>query len=176
MAYCNLMTHEYDNLFIWQDHKILDVRYWCEPELLKSAISKISDHFPLNNFEGFVGLEAKAFYLTGVASGFYSKPTIVVRKYRSSYENREHQRIHFTNWRGETESLVTISRHHPNLKKVILLDDVIDTGASLAAACALLKKSDVSIVGAFYLADSRKPESKFDFDFPVVSLIQAPLF
>lgn len=170
------MPQRYDNLFVWRDNKLLDVRYWCEPQLLKSAILEIPDFFPLNSFDGFTGLEAKAFFLTGMASALFDKPTTIIRKHRTSYENRDHQRIDFTNWRGQTESIALISRHNPKLKKVILLDDVIDTGASLSAATKLLKKSEITIVGAFYLVDSRKAEAKFDFEFPVVSLIKAPLF
>lgn len=117
-----------------QNRKILDAKYWCEPQLLKSAISKIPEPFALDTFDGFAGLETKAFYLTGMVSALFDKPTLILRKYKPSYENREHQRVDFTNWRGQPESIVTIFRHNPKLKEVVLIDDLIDTGTSLTAS------------------------------------------
>lgn len=165
----------YENLLVWQNNLVLDVRYWCEPEITKKAILEIPNLFPEMRYDGFVGLEAKGFFLSGIASTLFNFPTIMVRKYKNSYANRKHFKQDFTNWRGHPDSIAVVERSMPKVKKVLVVDDIIDTGASLEATRVLLEKFDVEIVGAFYFCDCRKETARFDFPFPVRSLIKSML-
>jgi len=166
----------YSNLFVWNDQKVEDVRFWCEPKLTVEAIGLVREHFDLSTIDGFVGIEARGFYLAGVASVVFELPVVMVRKHKKFYEEMAHERVEFKNWKAETESLTLIKESQPDVRKVLVIDDILDTGASLAATTELLKKAEIEICGAYYLLDSLGAESGRKFQFPIESLLTRKLF
>lgn len=166
----------YKNLFVWNDQKIEDVQFWCEPQLTNKAIDEIAGHFDLSHVDGFVGIEARGFYLAGLASSIYSKPTVMVRKHKAFYEKMAHESINFKNWKGDAESLTVLKKTLPSVKNVIIVDDIIDTGASLRASKTLLKYLGINIVGAFYLLNSLDKQTENEIDIPIKSILKQKLF
>lgn len=163
---------KYKNLFIWKDGKIADVRFWCEPTLTNMALNEMNKLCEELIFDGFLGMEAKGFYLSAIASSLFEKPSVLVRKFKDRLTSRDHQKIEYTNWKGQADTLGIINQSLPKVERVLIVDDVIDTGNSLKAVEQLLGKYDIKIAGAFYLVDSRQEPQSNRFDYPVLSLLK----
>lgn len=164
------------DLFVWDEGKIEDVRFWCEPDLTLKALQQIKSLFAIDSIEGFVGIEARGFYLAGAASIQYGLPTVMVRKHKAFFEKMPHESIFFTNWKGELESLTVMKNTLPKLSSVLIVDDILDTGASLKATQELLARFDIQIKGAFYLLNSYGEKASEDFGIPIKSLLTRKLF
>ncbi|USN48025.1 MAG: hypothetical protein H6626_02745 [Pseudobdellovibrionaceae bacterium] len=167
---------EFDALFLWNQRRVEDVRFWCEPELSNKAIEKIAINFDVNNIDGFVALEARGFFLAGMATQLYKKPSLVIRKHKNFYDKMEHKKIEFFNWKNEKEALTILKNTIPKGKNFLIVDDIIDTGASLRASNELMKRLDLNLAGAFYLLNSIGEEGTSQFDFPIKSLLTRKLF
>lgn len=126
--------------------------------------------------DGVVAIEARGFYLAGIAAAFYSKPAVMVRKHKAFYNKMKHETVHFKNWKGEPESLTVMIETLPKVKSVIVVDDILDTGASLAATKELLNDLDIQIVGAYYLLNSYGEHASQDFGLPIHSTLTRKLF
>ncbi len=103
----------FKDLFIWDDGKIEDVRFWCEPDLTLEALKLIESEFSLGTIESFIGIEARGFYLAGAASIQYRTPTIMVRKHKPFFNKMDHESVHFKNWKGDPESLTVMKNSLP---------------------------------------------------------------
>lgn len=147
---------EFRELFVWSGDTLEDVRFWCEPKLTNQALLEIEKKFDLEKIDGFVALEARGFYLAGVASSLFQKPVVMVRKHKKFFEKMQHETITFKNWKGEMEALTVLLGTLPKVKNVLVVDDIIDTGASLVAARSLLSHLDIQLSGAFYLLNALK--------------------
>lgn len=171
-----MSDQKFKELFVWNQGKIEDVRFWCEPVLLQEGINQIKNKFDLSTIDAFVGIEARGFYLAGVASVQYGLPTIMVRKHKSFFDKMNHESMQFTNWKGEAECLTVMMDTIPRAKSVVVVDDILDTGASLVAAKALLGRMGMDLQGAFYLLDSYRGDSANELGINVKSLLQRKLF
>jgi adenine/guanine phosphoribosyltransferase-like PRPP-binding protein len=167
---------EFKDLFVWNQDRIEDVKFWCEPELTTKSIHKIREIFNIQEIDGFVALEARGFYLAGIASAIYKLPCVMVRKHKAFYNKMDHESVHFKNWKDEPESLTIVKDTLPHVKSVLVVDDILDTGASLRASKELLARADIHINGAFYLLNSYGENASHDFGFSVHSLITKKLF
>ncbi len=170
----NEIIGEFHNLFVWHEGKVEDVRFWCEPELTLKAIRKTLDEMKM--FNGFVALEARGFYLSAIASTQYNLPSIMVRKHKTFFDAMDHETIQMTNWKGESESLTVLKNTLPSVNSVIVVDDILDTGASLKATMTLLSRLNIQVVGAMYLLNSYGEMASEDFGIPVKSILTKPLF
>ena len=68
--------------------------------------------------------------------------------------------------------LVTI----PEPKRVLVIDDILDTGASLAAGVELLAGEGIEVIGAFYLLNAGSDEALSQFRFPIRETLRHRLF
>lgn len=168
-------SDELKQLFEWDGDRLEDVRFWCEPQATITALEQIG-HLDFPQFDGFVTFEARGFFLAGVATALYRKPTVTVRKHKRFYDKMAHAKVTFMNWKNEEESLVLLKKTLPNCKRVLVVDDILDTGRSLKAGHDLLLKEGIEIVGAFYLLDARKDTNEICFEFPIKSARKQTLF
>ena len=168
------MKNKFHSLFDWNEGRLEDVRFWCEPELTAAAITSIESlGFP--EFDGFASLEARGFYLAGIASSIFRLPVVLVRKHKAFYEKMNCAKIDFTNWKGEKEALTIIKKSIPAAKRVLIVDDIFDTGRSLKASEKLLKSLNIEIVGAYYLLNAGSDEALADFSFPIKAAVKHKL-
>lgn len=166
--------NRFRNLFVWDQDKIEDVRFWCEPALVTEAIQKIAD-FNFPEFDGFATFEARGFFLSGIAASTFQKPVVTIRKHKKFYDKMAHAKVNFTNWKGEEEALTVLDKTLPQVKRVLIVDDILDTGRSLIAGQRLLGERGIEIIGAFYLLDARRDQSP-RFDFSIESILKHRLF
>ncbi len=167
------MSAQYNELFVWSGDKIEDVRFWCEPTLTTEAIKKIGEvDFPA--YDGFATFEARGFYLAGIASSIFKKPVVMIRKHKPFYDKMAHAKKNYVNWKSQEESLVILDDTLPKVQRVLVVDDILDSGRSLTAGQMLLASRGISIVGAYYLLDARRDEVPFDFQ--IASVLKKSLF
>lgn len=77
----------------------------------------------------------------------------------------------FINWKDDPEKLFVFD-HSLKGKRVLFIDDILDTGRSLQAAEKNLTSHQKKIVGAFYLMDNTEQKIRDQFDFPIKSLLR----
>jgi adenine/guanine phosphoribosyltransferase-like PRPP-binding protein len=168
-------VNKFSNLCVWNGDIMEDVRFWCEPDLTKEALQLIAENnFP--EFDAFATFEARGYYLAGMASAMYSRPTILIRKHKKFYDKMDHAKVSFINWKGEPETLTVLKKSLPRAKRVLVVDDILDTGRSLEAGASLLSGLGVEVVGAFYILNAASEEITSKFQFPIKSAIQHKLF
>lgn len=166
---------DFDKLFEWRDGRIEDVRFWCEPEITRAAVAKIGELQHLQ-FDGFATFEARGYLLAGIACAQFGLPVLPLRKHKPFYDRMAHKKILFNNWKGESETLTVLTGSLPAVRRVLVIDDILDTGRSLKAGSELLYGIGIEIVGAFYLLNSGSPETLVEFEFPILSAFQRRLF
>lgn len=169
------MEEKFDALFSWNEDRIEDVRFWCEPELTLEAIRSIRD-LSLPDYDGLVTFEARGFFLAGIASAVLNLPVVFIRKHKPFYDKMDHQKMSFTNWKGEPETLTILKKSMPPVKKVMVVDDILDTGRSLQAGVELLNSLDVEVAGAYYLLNAANDKVTGEFKFPIYSAKKRHLF
>lgn len=169
------MKSEFDQLFQMTDGKIEDARFWCEPVLTSKAVDQIASFgFPV--FDGIASLEARGYFLAGMAAVKFHLPTVLIRKHKSFYENMAHAKVDFTNWKNEPETITVLKASMPAVKRVLIVDDILDTGNSLIASRQLLRNLGIDVVGAFYLLNAGSDELLKEVGLPVGSVKKQRLF
>ena len=161
----------FEKLFVWDGDKIEDTKFWCEPALTSSALKDLPKLFDLQEIDGFCALEARGFILAGMAAALYEKPVMLARKHKGFYDKMAHSKIEYTNWKGEPEALTLLRKVNPSLGRVLIIDDILDTGASLRAVAELLGREGIGIVGAYYLLDA-SVSAMTGIKFPIVSAVK----
>jgi adenine phosphoribosyltransferase len=169
------MKNKFNPLFQWAGDKVEDVRFWCEPVLTAEAIQQISK-LGFGQFDGIASFEARGFFLAGMAASQLKLPTVLIRKHKRFYDQMEHQRIDFTNWKHEPESLTILKKSLPSVTRALIVDDIFDTGNSLRAGAQLLEQLGIKIAGAFYLLNAGSPDSLEKFRFPIEAVLKKRLF
>lgn len=114
-------------------------------------------------------MRARGFFLAGVASAHLDLLTVLIRKHKKFFDKIDHQKVTFTNWKNEVEALTILKGSMPQVKRVLIIDDILDTGRSLRAGQELLRTLGIEIVGAFYLLNAAKEEVYRSFSFPIHS-------
>lgn len=168
------MNDRFRKIFKWNGDRLEDTRFWCEPKLTQEAISQIKG-IPFDHYDGLASFEARGFFLLGVASNHLQLPTVFIRKYKKFFERMSHYRIDFKNWKNEPEALVVLKDSLPEVKRVLIVDDILDTGRSLEAGQKLLFQMNIEIVGAFYLLDASKEDIAARLGFPIYSAMKHKL-
>jgi adenine/guanine phosphoribosyltransferase-like PRPP-binding protein len=166
---------KYRPLFQWQDEKLEDVRFWCEPELTTEAVRSI-ETFEFPAYDCLVSFEARGFFLAGMAAMQFQKPVIPVRKHKAFYEKMAHAKIEYINWKGEREALTVLKNTLPAARRALVIDDIFDTGRSLEAGAELLAGLGIELVGAFYLLNAGSEQALSKFKFPIHSIAKQKLF
>jgi adenine phosphoribosyltransferase len=169
------MEARFRKLFQWQGDRLEDVRFWCEPALTAEVIRSIPER-KFGEFDGIAAFEARGFFLAGAASAILGLPVVPVRKHKPFYEKMRHEKVEFTNWKGEPEAFALLLDSMPKCRRVLILDDLFDTGSSLKAGHALLTKAGMEIAGAFYLLNAGSQEALASFPFSIEAVLRHKLF
>lgn len=160
------MKSKFHSLFQWNGERLEDVRFWCEPQLTAEALGQIPGcHFPAH--DGLVTFEARGFFLAGIASAQLNLPVALIRKHKRFYDKMDHAKVSFKNWKNEEETLTMLKKSTPPVSKVLVVDDILDTGRSLLAGQELLQTMNIEIVGAYYLLNAADEKTLQQFSFPI---------
>lgn len=169
------MDDQFQKLFKWNGDCLEDTRFWCEPKLTQEALSQITS-LPFNPYDGLASFEARGFFLLGSVSNHLQLPAIFIRKHKKFFEKMNHKRIDFKNWKNAPETLTVLRDSLPKVEKVLIVDDILETGRSLEAGQKLLSGLDIEIIGAFYLLDASTEDIAAKLGFPIYSVVKHKLF
>lgn len=163
------------DLFFWVPNGFEDVSFWDRQARWPEFIAEVRRFFPPGCY-GLLGtLEARGWFIAGVLAHALGKPVIPVRKYREAFARYPGHTIAYRNWRGEGDRLWLQSLPWTRALRgssVLFVDDVLETGNSLAACCALLAEAGMTVAGAMYLIDVSEPGVRERFGFPIRSLLR----
>lgn len=168
------MNDRFQNIFKWNGERLEDTRFWCEPQLTREALSQIAG-LPFNHYDGLASFEARGFFLLGCVSNHIQLPAVFIRKHKKFFEKMNHERIDFKNWKNEPETLTVLKDSLPEVKRVLIVDDILETGRSLEAGKKLLSHLNIEIVGAFYLLDASTEDISAKLGFPIYSALKHKL-
>jgi adenine phosphoribosyltransferase len=167
------LQFKYLDLFTWYGAEIDDVVFWERGDLFDEISVDFQSLTGGQAYELLAPLEARGFLLAGILAARLNKPILPVRKYKPFYDRFPGMKMEFTNWKGEPEALFAAHRDRYTGKRVLIVDDMIETGNSLEAAVKLLEKLDCEMVGAFYLCAVANPDIREKFNFPIYSFVTA---
>jgi adenine/guanine phosphoribosyltransferase-like PRPP-binding protein len=162
---------KYLSLFTWIGADIDDVLFWERAELFKDITADFQVLTSGMEYDFFAPLEARGFLLAGILAGQLETPMLPVRKYKPFYKNFPGTTVEFVNWKKEPEALYIFSREGYEGKRVLVIDDLIETGNSLDATVQGLAEIGCEAVGAFYLCDVMRPEARKGLSIPVHAFI-----
>ena len=159
------------DIFHWTDKGIENVTLWEKPTRLNAVFKEYETLFQDLDFDVFASIEARGFIMGGIFAQKYKKPFIPIRKYKRLYKDMQGTTEKFINWKDDPEKLFVFD-HSLKGKRVLFIDDILDTGRSLQAAEKILTSHQKKIVGAFYLMDNAEQKIRDQFDFPIKSLLR----
>lgn len=165
----------FTDLFYWVANGLEDVAFWDKPRRWPDVARELERFYPAGTYDVLATLESRGFFVAGALSHILAKPVIPVRKYREAFSGYPGHMTSYLNWRGRRDRLWM--QHYPWLDRLpgsraLFVDDVIETGNSLAAAVELLCAVGMAPMGAFYLADAANDHVRGRFRFPVRSLLR----
>ncbi len=165
----------YLDLFTWDLGEIDDVIFWERPGKFDALVEDFAALTRDMEYEVLAPLEARGFLLAGLIAKALHLPVLPIRKYKPFYRRFSGTKADFTNWQGEAETLFVFRRPPLLEKRVLVVDDLIETGNSLEAAVRALDVLDCEVVGAFYLCDVTTGERRAAFDFPIRAFVRPGL-
>lgn len=163
---------KYLSLFTWQDSDLDDVIFWEQPHLFSESVSDFATLMSDLEFERIAALEARGFLLAGLLAQGLGLPISPVRKDKPFYRRFVGQRIPFMNWKGQEEALFLFEKGYLQEARIVIVDDLLDTGNSLAATIRGLEAMGATIVGAFALGDVMGPQRRAEFALPVRAFVR----
>ena len=167
----------YLDLFEWQGASVVDVRFWERAERFSDVARDFAALTADLHYDLLAPIEARGFLLGGMLGHALGLPMLPVRKDRPSYGRfagvaNQNSRVPFTNWKGEAEALFVFSRPWAEGQRALIVDDLLDTGHSLAAAIEALAGVGCVPVGAFYLCDVLPEERCTAFRIPIRAFVR----
>lgn len=163
----------YLTFFTWQGSDLDDVIFWERPSQFKQLVRDFTAVTADLDFDVLAALEARGFLLAGLLAGERPWPILPIRKYKPFYQRFPGVRVEFNNWKGEAEALFLFNRDIWRGRRVLIVDDLIETGNSLEAALHGLSTIGCEAVGAFYLADFLTPARRSDFTIPIRGFVNS---
>jgi adenine/guanine phosphoribosyltransferase-like PRPP-binding protein len=157
----------YLELFTWSGTVLEDVVFWERAHLFKD----IADDFVVATrdleYDAIAPIEARGFILAGILAPTVGRPLLPIRKDKPSYSHYAGARSSFTNWRGQPEELFIFQRDRLVDARILIVDDLIDTGNSLRAALRALPEVGAEPIGAFYLCNALGAGRQEDLTIPI---------
>jgi adenine phosphoribosyltransferase len=163
----------YLTFFTWQGSDLDDVIFWERPSQFKQLVRDFTAVTADLDFDLLAALEARGFLLAGLLAGERPWPILPIRKYKPFYQRFPGVRVDFNNWKGEAEALFLFSREIWRGRRVLIVDDLIETGNSLEAALRGLTAIGCEAAGAFYLGDFLSPTRRPDFSLPLRAFVNS---
>ncbi|HPQ89449.1 MAG TPA: phosphoribosyltransferase family protein [Candidatus Mcinerneyibacteriales bacterium] len=159
------------NLFHWSDKGVENVVLWEDPSFYPSLLREMKILWEGVSFDLIASLESRGFILGGLFSLALEKPFLPIRKYKHIFSQLPGKQAEYVNWKGETETLYLFTPEASG-KRILFIDDILETGRSLKASVALLEGFGFTLAGAFYLLDAATEETRSSFPFPIRSLLR----
>ena len=163
------------DLFLWVENGFEDIAFWDRPGRWPDVVAEVNHFFPPSSYDVLAALEARGFFVAGVLAHALGKPVVPVRKYRAAYASRAGRAVTYRNWRGEDDRLwleATAATRAMAGRRALVVDDVLETGNSLAACETLLARARIEPVAAMYLIDVAEPAVRGRFGYPIRSLLR----
>lgn len=170
-AALSLHFNFYD-IFVWSEKGVENIALWEQPARVVDMVEALRRFFPIGHAEALATIEAKGFLIGGAAGYATFKPLYTLRKYKPVFAELPGWQKTYVNWNGQGEDLYLFAPGPGQGTRIILIDDILETGNSLQAATELLAEAGAEVVGAFYLVDASTPEVREQFDFPIRSLLR----
>jgi adenine phosphoribosyltransferase len=110
----------------------------ADPIAFQEAIDRFMDHFQHQPIDAIAAAEARGFLFAAPLALLMKKPLVPLRK-PGKLPYRTH-RLQYDLEYGSAELQIHIDGFMPGAK-VLLIDDLLATGGTLAAACQLIEKA-----------------------------------
>jgi adenine phosphoribosyltransferase len=157
----------YLELFTWSGTVLEDVVFWERPHLFKDIAADFRAATRDLEYDAIAPIEARGFILGGILAPAVGRPLLPIRKNKPSFSHFPGARSAFTNWRGQPEELYIFQRDEFDGARVLIVDDLIDTGNSLRAAIRALPAIGAEPIGAFYLCNALRDSRQGSWPIPI---------
>jgi adenine/guanine phosphoribosyltransferase-like PRPP-binding protein len=161
----------YLELFTWSGPVLEDVVFWEKAQLFEAIVADFMVATRDLVYDVMAPVEARGFILGGMLAPAVGRPLLPVRKYKPCFGRFPGARSSFTNWRGEPEELFIFQHDRFDGARVLIVDDLVDTGSSLRAAIKALSAVGAEPIGAFYLCNALERGRQGTFSIPIRSFV-----
>ncbi|MGD1996362.1 MAG: phosphoribosyltransferase [Anaerolineae bacterium] len=163
---------KYLDLFEWDNGGVENVVFWERPSRFDQLVRDFQAVTQDLAYELIAPIEARGFLLAGLIAKETHTPIFPIRKFKPFYERFPGVKVGFKNWKGKQEAIFLFSRDHCIGRRVLIVDDLIETGNSLEAAVKGLSSLGSIPIGAFYLCDVMDEERREKFSIPIRSFVK----
>ena len=122
----------------------------CNPAAFREAIDCFTKHFKSQPIDAIAAAEARGFLFAAPLALLMKKPLVPLRK-PGKLPYRTHS-LQYDLEYGSAELQIHIDGFTPGAK-VLVIDDLLATGGTLAAACQLIEKAGGKIIGCAVLVE-----------------------
>jgi adenine phosphoribosyltransferase len=143
-----------------------------DPAAFGFAIARLSAHYATQPIDAIAAAEARGFLFAAPMALELRKPLIPLRKPgKLPYKTRSFK---YDLEYGTAELHIHIDGVNPGAN-VLLVDDVLATGGTMAAACKLIEQSSAKVAGCAFLMELDFLNGRLPLDgYDVFSLIRYP--
>ena len=120
------------------------------PDAFAYAVAQLADHYPANHVDVIAAAEARGFLLAAPMALAMKKPLVPLRK-PGKLPGATHSFKYDLEY-GSAELHVHTDALTPGAR-VLLVDDVLATGGTMAAACKLVEQAGGVVVGCAFLIE-----------------------
>jgi adenine phosphoribosyltransferase len=122
----------------------------AEPRAFAEAVDRLADHYPPGEVDVVAAAEARGFLFAAPLALRLRKPFVPLRK-PGKLPHQTHA-LRYDLEYGSAELQVHIDAVTPGAR-VLLVDDVLATGGTMAAACRLVDKAGGRVLGCAFLIE-----------------------
>jgi adenine phosphoribosyltransferase len=127
-----------------------------KPELLRQIAEEASRIVNFDDIDFIVGEEDRGGYLCAILSIQFNKPFTLTKWNPAGFEGEIH--VDFKN--AYTDGKLYLNGLSTNLKRTIIVDDIIDTGGTIIAMVKLLRSAGIEVVDIFSVAEKSDYKGK----------------
>ncbi len=122
----------------------------AEPRAFQHAIDRLAQHYQSHPPDAIAAAEARGFLFAAPLALILSKPMIPLRK-PGKLPHRTHAHAYDLEY-GSAELHIHVDAIHPG-SRVLLVDDLLATGGTVAAGCELIRKAGGEVAGCAFLVE-----------------------
>ncbi len=120
------------------------------PEAFAAAVAQLAGHYPVNSIDVIAAAEARGFLFAAPMALTLQKPLVPLRK-PGKLPGATHSFKYDLEY-GSAELHVHADAIRPKAR-VLVVDDVLATGGTMAAACKLIGHAGGTVVGCAFLLE-----------------------
>jgi adenine phosphoribosyltransferase len=122
----------------------------ADPHALQYAIDRLAEHYPPTTVDAVAAVEARGFLFAAPLALKLQKPLIPLRKPgKLPYQTHT---LQYDLEYGSAELQIHIDAFTTG-KRVLLVDDLLATGGTMAAGCQLVEKAGGKVMGCAFLVE-----------------------